>query len=446
MEVHALLLLVEATVVAVSVLTLFRARRLIGLSPLFLAAGAFQYLQIVLAASVYGEVAPGLYMSPGSIVLFPIAIFVVLLIYVEGDADEARKLAVGVVIANAALSAVSWLAGQHLLLPHHANPLNLSVELFQQSARVTIAGTAALFVDIVATIFIFELVNRTLPWPLFPRLWLTATVIMVLDTVLFAAGGFLGTTLFWPTLIGGLVGKSVSAAYYSALVAGYIRFVEPPGTNTESVPSADMFGWLSYRQRYEAALPLVTRDALTGLFNRRYFDELGAQQVARAARDRREMSIVLIDADGLKAVNDGYGHQMGDSLVALLGDKLRTIVRASDAGCRYGGDEFAVVLSSANATAARVFADRFRDLVAADTAAPWGATTVTMGIASFPADGTSLANLVACADARLYQGKRAGGGLVIGSGDFASVTASALDHFAPDRGNERRSASAGPAS
>ena len=181
---------------------------------------------------------------------------------------------------------------------------------------------------------------------------------------------------------------------------------------------------LTYRQRYEEARRRLGRDALTGLYNRGYFDEHAPRQVAHAGRAGHPMSLVVVDVDHLKAANDRHGHQAGDRLLRFVAEQLMTMVRASDAACRYGGDEFVVVLSNADGVSARIFADRLIELVTTRSqtmapAPPWAPASITVGIATYPADGLTVADLLARADERLYQGKRQGGGVAM-----AATTAS----------------------
>jgi len=404
------------------VLSLFGLRRRLGLGPVYLVVGAFQYLQIVLATSVRIEVLPGLTIDPASVVLFPITTIVVLLTYIELDADETRKVAYGVVISNLAVYAVAAVAGWHLVLDGHRNPLDLPVTLFTQSLRLALASTGALFVDVVAALVVFEAVSRRLPGALFPRLWITAAVVMAIDSVLFAAGVFLGRPGFAAALLGGFLAKLAGATFYAAVVALYVRYVDAdaPGA-AGSRPSRDVFTWLTYRQRYEEARIQLTRDALTGLYNRGYFDEHAPRQVAHAERAGHAMSLVVIDVDGLKTANDRHGHQAGDDLLRFVGRQLTAMVRASDAACRYGGDEFVVVLTNADRAAARTFAERLLDHVAVRSRElapppPWAPASITAGIAVFPHDGTDLAGLLSRADGRLYEGKRRGGACVVAGG------------------------------
>lgn len=413
------ILLGDAALVGGLVLLLFWLRRYIGLNSLFVAIGAIQYLQVVLAASVYVEILPGIWVSPGSAALFPATIFAVLLIYVEGDAEETRTLAYSVVISNLVLFAISTLAAQHLNADAHRNPLNLPAALFEQNSRIVVAGTAALFVDIVGLIVVFEAIGGWIKGSLFMRIWLSLLLVMALDSLLFATGAFLGQGNVLEVMAQGLVGKAITSTFYSGLLVAYARLIEVPGRGpaVESA-MADVFQILTYRQRYEAARTQAIRDPLTGLFNRAYLEEFCPKQLAHARRSAEPTSLVIIDADGLKRANDSHGHHAGDRLLCFIADMLREVVRASDTACRYGGDEFAVVLTSADARAARIFSDRLLARViersrAMEPPFPWGHVSVTIGISTSPTEAASMAELLSVADGRLYQGKRAGGGRVV---------------------------------
>ena len=418
---HAWLLLAEAALVASLVLALFGLRRRLGLAPVYLVVGAFQYLQIVLATAVRVEMLPGLVIDPASVVLFPITTFVVVLTYIELDAEETRKVAYGVVISNLAVYGVAALAGWHLVIDGHQNPLALPPTLFTQSLRLALASTAALFLDVVSAIVVFEAVSRRLH-SMFLRLWVTASVVMLIDSVLFTVGLRLGYPNLWRMFAAGLAAKLAGATFYAVAVALYLRYVDEHGVETIGERSSrDVFHWLTYRQRYEKVRSQMSRDALTGLYNRGYFDEQAARQLAHAQRANHVMSLVLIDVDDLKATNDRHGHRSGDQLLRFVADQLQGMVRAADAACRYGGDEFVVLLTTADAAAAGIFAERLIELVGARSRdltppPPWAPAKVTAGLAAFPADGRTVEDLLHSADTRLYQGKRMGGGRVVASG------------------------------
>lgn len=416
---HLALLVAEAVLCGSIVLCLFRLRRQLGMAPLYMVLGALQYLQFVFAASLRIEVLPGITAGPATTVLFPLTIFVVLLTYVEDDAVATRHFAYGVVVCNVTLYSVSALAGQHIDLPGVSNPLDLPRALFQQPWRIVVASSVAILLDMVAAVVVYEWVGRRVR-SLFLRLWSTAIAVMVLDAVVFSTLGFVESPAYLRLMAGSLIGKISGASVFAVVVTAYVRaFERQQGTAPVEAPG-DVFRWLTYRQRYEEVRSLMARDALTGLYNRGYFDEFAPRQLAHADRARHPMSLVVIDVDALKSTNDRHGHRAGDDLVRFVAAELRHMVRASDAACRYGGDEFVVVLTNADASAARIFAERLRQNVRANSAAlspapPWAPATVTVGVATTPADGTTVDALLHCADERLYEGKRQGRDRVIGA-------------------------------
>ncbi len=422
MSEHVALLIAEAATVGGILLFLFRLRGVIGLAPLYLVVGALQYLQIVFAALVRFEVAPGIIISPAAVVLFPVTTVVVLLTYVERDAEETRKFAYGIVIANLALYAVSGFVGLHLIAEGGHPPEGLPSGLFAQSWRTALVSTTMLFVDVIGAVVAYELVSRYLSRSLFLRLWASSVIVMALDSVLFTTGAFYGRDGFVSILVSGFVAKCAGATFYSALVAGYVRWLDEPRTYSGAeMTGADVFQWLTYRQRYEEARSLMARDSLTGLYNRSFFDDHAQRQVAQAVRAKHQMSLVMIDVDRLKEVNDRHGHRVGDDLIRTVANTLKQCVRAADAACRYGGDEFVVVLSTASPESAAVFSNRvLQDLAAAagdDQALPaWAPASVSIGVATCPDDGTTVEDLVNCADARLYSAKAQGGTMAVVTG------------------------------
>jgi diguanylate cyclase (GGDEF)-like protein len=158
----------------------------------------------------------------------------------------------------------------------------------------------------------------------------------------------------------------------------------------------------------------ATTDALTGLGNRRRFDETLAQEWDRATRGRRPLSLILIDADCFKGFNDTYGHQRGDEALRLIAGSIRAAAnRSSDTTCRIGGEEFAVILPEVDLAGAEAVAERIRAAVMGwampHTAGPHGVLTVSCGVTSVPEVlAYNGAALVAEADAALYAAKRAG--------------------------------------
>jgi diguanylate cyclase (GGDEF)-like protein len=107
---------------------------------------------------------------------------------------------------------------------------------------------------------------------------------------------------------------------------------------------ADVFQLLTYRQKYELARRRMIHDTLTGLYNRLHFDEVVPQALAHARRYEEPLSLMIIDGDHFKSINDRFSHLEGDRVLTLMGDTLGAEVRAADIACRYGGDEFVAIL------------------------------------------------------------------------------------------------------
>ncbi|MGK9063869.1 sensor domain-containing diguanylate cyclase [Stutzerimonas chloritidismutans] len=165
---------------------------------------------------------------------------------------------------------------------------------------------------------------------------------------------------------------------------------------------------------------LADTDYLTGLPNRRRFDETLQAEVARARREGNALSLLLLDIDFFKRYNDHYGHQAGDDCLRRLAQLLRAgVFRPADLACRYGGEEFAVILPGLDGAAAERIAERLREgLFAAalpHELAPTGRITTSIGIATLPGAtvsppdaGASAGRLLEEADRRLYMAKRGG--------------------------------------
>ncbi|HEV3001773.1 MAG TPA: sensor domain-containing diguanylate cyclase [Solirubrobacteraceae bacterium] len=159
--------------------------------------------------------------------------------------------------------------------------------------------------------------------------------------------------------------------------------------------------WLVDRLKRSA-----TTDGLTGVANRRAFDETLAREFARASRADGPLSLVLLDIDRFKLLNDTHGHLAGDDVLRAVARCLRDEVRLGDSVARYGGEEFAIVLPGMDASGAEAAAERLRLRVAA--LRPGVAVTVSAGVASYPVHATEPVALVRAADGALYASKRDG--------------------------------------
>ena len=175
---------------------------------------------------------------------------------------------------------------------------------------------------------------------------------------------------------------------------------------------------------YEDARKLADRDPLTGFYNHRFLHERLGEEVVRSRRGYRPLSVLMLDLDDFKLVNDTFGHLFGDGMLRFTAELIRSTLRGSDVPARYGGDEFAVILPETDADDARRAAER---ILAVCLERPFIAEgrgpvpiALSIGVATFPGDGRTATDLIAAADAALYRVKRAGGHDAASAGDVAA--------------------------
>lgn len=156
---------------------------------------------------------------------------------------------------------------------------------------------------------------------------------------------------------------------------------------------------------------LATIDGLTGLYNHRTFQERLETEIERAKRFRSKFSLLMMDIDHFKKLNDTYGHSTGDEILKRVGCKILENIRNIDLAARYGGEEFAVILPETPLEGARITAERIRDTIS-DYRISQGeniiSVTVSIGIATYPDNATTRKDLIERADSALYQAKRDG--------------------------------------
>lgn len=155
----------------------------------------------------------------------------------------------------------------------------------------------------------------------------------------------------------------------------------------------------------------VIRDPLTGLFNRRYLTETLFREIARSKRDRLRMSLLVLDLDHFKNINDAYGHTAGDYCLMDIARRLVSFTRESDMVCRYGGEEFVIVMGNASVSDAFQRSEEIRNMIESQPIYYQEEVfrlTVSIGLASYPDHGLSPEELIARADMAMYQSKQAG--------------------------------------
>jgi diguanylate cyclase (GGDEF)-like protein len=167
----------------------------------------------------------------------------------------------------------------------------------------------------------------------------------------------------------------------------------------------------------ESMRNLSIRDPLTELFNRRYMEEALAQELHRTKRNEAQLAVIMIDIDHFKQFNDNFGHDGGDAVLRSLGEFLKKHVRGSDIACRYGGEEFILILSPSTAEGARQRAEKIREgaslIKVTHANQDLGAITLSLGVAMFPDHASDMAALIKAADVALYHAKRDGRNRVV---------------------------------
>ncbi len=182
----------------------------------------------------------------------------------------------------------------------------------------------------------------------------------------------------------------------------------PPAAVEAAASLAPFIGFLLHESDARAQLATAARtDELTGLANRRAFNEQAGQEVARSVRYGEPLSLLVLDLSGFKQVNDRRGHDAGDDALRDVAHALRGAARSGDRLFRWGGDEFAALLSHADAAAARQAAARMARAVE-DVVTPVGPLGVNIGVACVPDDGTDVDSLVRVADGRMFLAKATG--------------------------------------
>jgi diguanylate cyclase (GGDEF)-like protein len=162
-------------------------------------------------------------------------------------------------------------------------------------------------------------------------------------------------------------------------------------------------------RRFREARLLADLDSLTGLHNRRYFHETLAREVDRAQRYQRQLSLVIVDVDGFKEINDRIGHLAGDAVLAEIADRIRQVVRSADIPCRIGGDELAVIVPEVEVGQAQQLVARIQRAVSSQAIARAGRVRVSAGVADLQPNDTPT-SFFERGDESLYAAKHAGQG------------------------------------
>jgi diguanylate cyclase (GGDEF)-like protein/PAS domain S-box-containing protein len=217
-------------------------------------------------------------------------------------------------------------------------------------------------------------------------------------------------------------GKSIGVLHFQMIEAGEIA----ESVLLHTTMFAEQVGLSIANLRLREALHEQSiRDPLTGLFNRRYLEETLEREVRRAARSRDSLSVLMIDLDHFKRFNDTNGHEAGDAILRATAALLGRSVRAEDIVCRFGGEEFVIILPTADTNAAHARAEQIRvqlrNLTVLHQGRPLGEVTASAGVATFPLHGSTPQLLLDAADAALYRAKAEGRDRVVDAVSLAKA-------------------------
>ncbi|MBE9605247.1 GGDEF domain-containing protein [Acetobacteraceae bacterium H6797] len=403
-------------------LLLFRMREFLGIGTFLCALGSLHFLETWLAATVFVSLPYGLALSPGSVVLFTGKLMMILMVYIVQDAGSARQAVYGLFAGNILMFALAFIIRWHWLAEFGPAP---AFEMLDQMGWLMLWGTTLLFIDCILAILLYEKISRSFTMSLALRLWVTAAIVLSFDQLAFFSALRLTIGLPWSAALAGWLGKLAVAALCAAILSFYLRRCEPAATlvKRSSRQLGDIFDVLTYRQRYEQLAAASDRDALTGVLHRGQFDLLGRQGMEDASHGK-PLSLVLLDIDHFKSINDRFGHPAGDAVLRQVAEALAGVLGGPRQVIRYGGEEFAAFLPGLEHERALAVAAKLRAAVSSlplDGLPPEAAAlrvTVSIGVATSPADGQTLGHLLDMADARLYAAKNAGRDKVVGERGF----------------------------
>lgn len=199
--------------------------------------------------------------------------------------------------------------------------------------------------------------------------------------------------------------ESIGAFYVGASVPNYY---DEEAMNLVSTVTYQTAMAVKNAELYEKMVALAITDGLTGLYTHRYFQERLAETCREYERNLKSFSLIMVDVDHFKTYNDTLGHPEGDKLLQEIAALIKSYTRDSDIVCRYGGDEFAIVLKESDKENSVKIAERIREAFQYKFASYKVKITSSIGVANFPVDSTNKPDLLAAADAALYKSKKGG--------------------------------------
>ena len=398
---------------------LYQLRERFGPAPFFLTLGALQYFHVTLTRSP-PLATEGLFTQPQGGVFLTASLLAFLLVHLNESPRQARDLLGALMTANIALGLLPMILGLGgATAGAESSPIYAVLAPLDLTSAML--GAGLLLVDALLLDAFYHFLSRHLPRSILLRLSAALLPVLGLDSLLYVAVRGFGEAGYSALVLQTFVNQAVGGFVLCAIVALLTRSFRKDDLEVElsTAESRDPLSVVTRRPHFDQYHDGHARDPLTGLFHRGFFNEVLPIEIARCERAGLPTSLIILDIDHFKQINDSYGHPEGDRVLQAIAEALRHSLRTGDAPCRIGGEEFAVILPRASQDAGRQIAVRIRAELPGRLAnvEPHlvAMPTVTLGIATYPGDTSSVAELLQTADDRLYQGKALGRDCVVDS-------------------------------
>ncbi|WP_200959480.1 GGDEF domain-containing protein [Rhizobium sp. Root1203] len=417
---NLLLFVIEAVGYFTLMVTLLHFRYRLGLGMFLTALGVMHFMETYLAAVFYVSVPFGI-VSPGSSIFFAGKLMMILMLYLQEDAAVVRQPIYGLFLGNLLTVGVAWLLQWH-------SPVALSpgrapnFDFLREMGWLMVWGTALLYLDSIGIILLYERLGRYFKHKVILRFMICGFALLTFDQI-----GFFGALYYFAgvpadAFWGGWKAKMLAVCIYTALFAIYEIGIRRGAVAASARPISDIFSDLTFRERYHDLLSRTGRDVLTGLYDRARMEFEAPTMIRESLRQGQPVTVVILDADHFKDVNDHFGHLQGDEVLKAIAARLGTILRASDRMFRFGGEEFVAICPATDHAEGLRLAERLRWTIASSVSTPDGKpVTVSVGVATADEDGIGFTTVLSAADERLYQAKKIGRNCVVGRPEVAVV-------------------------
>lgn len=412
---NTLLLLAQAVLYFAVMMGLLRARKTIGIGVFMCALGVMHFLETYLASVFYIQLPFGI-VSPGSTVLFSGKLLMILLLYIREDALVVRQPIYGLLIGNFLIVGLVMVLRNHTTVAVTSGGLP-NISFIDEMGFLMVWGTLLLFIDSLLIIVLYEFVGDRFGRHLGLRFLVCGALVLTFDQ----AGFFLALHYYsdapWHVSVGGWAAKMSAVFVYTGLFVLYLKYFDHEESWLGNRPLRDVFSVLTYRERYHQLLEASIRDHLTGVLHRSQYDQHGPEILKSSLENKRPLSLLVIDIDHFKQVNDRLGHQVGDEVLKTIARLLTDNLRSDDHLYRVGGEEFVLLCEQLPVEGAKSLAERLRKSIERFSSVYFSEkVTVSIGVSSAPDDGRTLDDLFRAADRRLYEAKNSGRNQVFAPG------------------------------